>query len=193
MIIVWTEYDEATEVLAECAEQLVAEAGSRVANAMKPANAVRLDIEAALTSNKTDMVFLFGHGTPNPGEYLGNDGTPALDRASVALLAGRVVCGTFCSSVDGLGEHAAGARARFLGYRGELWVPFEAPYSSTFLDCGLAGPRALVGGASVESARGASESAYRKAARVLLNRRDVRDRVHGVFMELNADAVDAVP
>lgn len=117
VLVLSTDHDDAMRVLAQYAVALLGEVGSHMAAHLhaRPAAEAR----ARLAASRDEALFVFLHGRKRPLGIVDRDGT-VVDRRSIELLAGRVVCGT-CYSLDALADEAVERHgATIVGYAGEL-------------------------------------------------------------------------
>jgi hypothetical protein len=191
-MIVWTDYDLITGVLARYAQTLVAEALGRFLVLRPPANSQSDNVQQTLSQDGAAPLFFFGHGSFTPPEWYGQDLLPIVSNGTYHLLQDRLVYAICCHSINGIGQFATNFGITIVGYRGELCVFYEQPYEDLMQDCALAGPRALLNGASVQVAQDVSKEKYRKLAAELTATQDMNDQVIALFVEMNANAVELV-
>jgi hypothetical protein len=187
MILVSTNYDAVTSTLYQYAATLSARLGAGHVHLTSPAAVVK----ATLTSQPNTTMLFFGHGLTPPGVgMLANDGLPAVELGSVALLSRRTVAGTCCHG-DRLGALAAPNGFTLFGYKDLLRVPTTAPYVGDMQPAALAGPAVIAKGGSSASAARAATAEYSRRAQILFARNLPGDRVVALIFGLNASRVGA--
>jgi hypothetical protein len=146
-------------------------------------------VRAALEGHPEQPFFYFGHGRKHPLALIGRGETVILDADGLELLRNRLVCLTACHSVA-LGRQLQKRGVSLLGYRGLLRIFYEEPAATQMLHAALAGPRALLSGASLAAAKAAAVAAYDGLAAELYESPSLSLSVLGPFVEMNARAVD---
>ncbi|MDT7688046.1 MAG: hypothetical protein QOJ70_3486 [Acidobacteriota bacterium] len=184
MIIMYTEYDAVTGVLANYARRLNQELGAAVSRLIAPPAADAREAEVELAKNPSPF-FFFGHGV-RAGLIAQNLVTIDFNKTP-HLLSGRVVCATCCHSAAAL-KSAVGHGATVVGYDGFVAVFLIPPYSAMLEDCLLAGPRELARGGSAADAVRRTRGELRRAARKLIAG-PIEDQVYAPFLEMNANLV----
>ncbi|HKG59523.1 MAG TPA: hypothetical protein VKB05_07070 [Pyrinomonadaceae bacterium] len=186
MIIMYTEYDQETTVLAGYARQFNSEVASKVSNILGPPDtADARHAEATLTTNPAPF-FFFGHGIKS--------GLIAQDHATIDfnkdphLLSGRLVCATCCESETVLEGAARNHGATGIGYSGKVWLFLSPPYSELMEKCLLAGPRALAEGESAREAGRRAGSECERLAQELI-KGPIEDQVYAPFLQMNANRI----
>lgn len=188
VLVLSTDHDEAMRVLAQYATALIGEAGSHTTAHLhaKPAAESR----ARLAAGRDEALFVFLHGRKRPLGIVDRDGI-VVDRRSIGLLAGRMVCGT-CYSLDALADEAVERHgATIIGYAGELELVADEDHQSyavAMMEAVLAPHRKLLSGATAGTAAAAARAAY-----VALAKAWFKDGGAGVplslFMRVNARRV----
>ncbi|MGA2740782.1 MAG: hypothetical protein ABSG65_25515 [Bryobacteraceae bacterium] len=158
MIIVSTDYDRLTSVLAEFADELENYGGA--VQVLKKASSG--DLEKILGSSKSSVIF-FGHGKINPPSLLDQSESALWGSHAESLLEERVLYANACHSLEAL----AGLGVARIGFSGKLEVYDDQAYFAAQRDCILAGPRALLAGKTVREAADESKQAFRGRQREL--------------------------
>lgn len=186
MIIMFTDYDDETGVLAGYAQQFTAELGGLVSDLLcPPGRANASHAESVLASNPAPF-FFFGHGT--------KAGPTAQDGATIEfnkvphLLSRRIVCATCCESADVLENAMKMHETSGVGYAGDVYLFFEAPYSQLLQECLLASPRALAQGQSPSDAGRRAQNEFIILAQQLI-KGPIEDQLYATFLKMNADRV----
>lgn len=189
MIILYTEYDAVTRVLATYARQLNSELGAKVSKLLAPPDTADVGhVRAELAINPAPL-FFFGHGTRTG--LLSQDAEKIDFNGPTHLLSRRVVCATCCHAITALADASAEHEATVFGYDGYLAVFLNPPYSRLMEDCLLAGPRALAAGESAaEASRRTSRKLEMLAQQLIAG--PIEDQVYATFLQMNATLVRVI-
>ncbi len=175
MLVVFSNYDDATEILNKCATRFLQKATDRVCRSLGPPAATASAIELALTENQRVAVFFFGHGDLQTLSLMAHDKEPAIHPRNLKLLAERVVCATACFSWEILNNGAQAYDFTILGYKGILNLPLDFKYHESFVECVLAAPLQLLGGATARAARSEGAEVFEQVALRLVSSGSVGD------------------
>lgn len=189
MIIIYTEYDEVTGILAGYARQFGSELGAKVSKLLAaPDTADAEQAQAELASNSAPF-FFFGHGMRSG--LIAQNGAIIDFSGQPHLLARRLVCATCCYSTVALAAAVAEHGATVVGYDGEVAIFLTPPYSTLLEDCLLAGPRALVDGKSADEAGWRTRRKLELLAQQLIGG-PIEDQVYATFLQMNANLVKVI-
>jgi hypothetical protein len=189
MIILYTDYDPVTSVLASYARRLNEEVGAKVSKLLAPPDGADTQhAEAELADNPAPF-FFFGHG--NRSGLIAQDHATIDFNKTPHLLSDRLVCATCCQSTVALAAAAANHGATIVGYSGDLAVFLNPPYSHLMEDCLLSGPRALVSGKSAAEAGRHTRSELERLAQHLIAG-PIEDQVYAPFLQMNANLVKVI-
>jgi hypothetical protein len=192
-MIVWTDYDPDTTILARCAESFATEIGGYNFHLLGPPDKSQAAaVQQMLSSDNIAPFFFFGHGEEQPPEWYGQGHSPMIGNGTLYLLQGRLIYATCCHSIEGIGQSAANLGATIVGYNGVLYILRAQQHLNLFKECILAGPRLLLKRQPAYMAKEASEKAYSQLADQLTASPNMDDQVLAVFAAMNADAVGLV-
>ncbi len=189
MIILYTEYDRVTSVLATYARRLNAEIGANMSDLLEPPTTADARHAEGILAGNPAPLFFFGHGT-HVG-LIAQDGVVIDFNKDPHLLSKRLVCATCCQSAVALAKDAARHGATVVGYSGNVWVSLVPPYSQMLEDCLLAGPRALIAGESAVEAGKRTRNELNRLARKLIAG-PIEDQVYAPFLQINANLVKVI-
>jgi len=180
MIVVSTDYDRLTTILAEFAAEL--ESYDAEVRVLKKANS--LELENLLSSLTTSIIF-FGHGRIDPPRLLDQDQAALWDNKIAALLEQRVLYGNACHSLEAL----AGFGLARIGFSGKLEVHDDQGYYAAQRECILAGPRALLSGKTAAEAAEQSKQAFLSKQRELFHGSFGDSVIATLIFKPNADRI----
>ena len=186
MIIMYTDYDDVTGVLAGYAQQFTSEFADQLSTLLSPPHeADAIHAESVLAANRAPF-FFFGHGTK---AGLTAQNLAIIDFNQVPhLLSERLVCATCCESAEVLENAMKNHKASGIGYAGVVYLFLEAPYSRLMQECILASPRALARGQSPSQAGRGARDEFDRLARELI-KGSIEDQLYATFLNMNANRI----
>lgn len=180
MIVIYTNYDDVTEILETFALQFIVLAGSAITLDLGPPDdSISTNIQVQL-GGPTKSVFFFGHGRLHLSALEAQDEVPAIDGQNLHLLRDRLVYAACCDSTVILDPAVKKHNATVIGYNDKLRVPLGGRYRALMENCVLAGARALLSGQDAGDARKGIQQEFRLTAQQLIGTGRVRDAVMSV-------------
>ena len=165
MIVVSTDYNPVSRLLADFAAIFTRRAGGRVSQDLR--RAASTDVQAALAGDPSAPLIFFGHGTLAGGPQC-QDQVAAVS-GMPQLLANRFTCAFCCFSIDALAGAVQQHGATVLGFEGKFWLITYPPAAASYFSVPLLkGLDSLLAGSDAASARQDIEDEFRRMARQLL-------------------------
>jgi hypothetical protein len=167
MLVMVTNYEPISAVLAACARQFLNRHGAGVLAVAAPDWADWHHPDDWLRTYPGAALVFFGHGADEPPMFVSQVQRGFIDAGKIELLRGRFIYAVCCHAVNGVGKYVAGVGATLVGYRGKLGVPLREAYATKLAHCILAGLEKVRDNEPAEVVRNAACDAYWTTARNL--------------------------
>jgi hypothetical protein len=164
MLLIFTDYDQVSNVLNACALELSRRAKRQVKVRLGPPKSQAETIRELLVTYPEISLFYFGHGELPPSGLIGQDKIPAIHGKHLRLLKDRLVVAATCYSAQSLAAAVKRHGATVIGYRDEFLVSFRVKDKKLQAGCILAAALSLVGGGDAITARRELAEAFERAA-----------------------------
>jgi len=119
MLVIFTNYDQVSAVLEDCALQLVKKGNGRLTVKLGPPYSDSKGVQKTLMASENVTLFYFGHGELPPRGLVAQDMKPGIHSKNLDLLKNRLVFATSCYSAQSLAAASKRHGATVIGYRGK--------------------------------------------------------------------------
>jgi hypothetical protein len=190
MLVIFTRYDQVSEVLKDCALQLIKKANGRVTLKLGPPYSDSTRVIQTLKEQQEVALFYFGHGELPPNGLVAQDLKPGVYGRNLRLLKNRLVFASSCYSAQSLAAAAERHGATVIGYRGQMMVSFREKDRKLQKACVLAAALELLGGKDTATAIKAATDAYSKAADKFIKGNAEDSLIASAVYQVNAQAIE---
>lgn len=190
MLVIFTNYDQVSAVLQDCALQLVKEVNGSLTVKLGPPHSDSRGVQETLRESKNVALFYFGHGELPPKGLVAQDMKPGIHSKNLDLLKNRLVFATSCYSAQSLAAASKRHGATVIGYRGEMMVSFRGKDRKLQKKCILAAAMSLLAGNDAATAVKAAMNAYSDAAQKLIMGNVEDSAIASAVYQTNAQALE---
>src|SRR5271156_3269109 len=190
MLVIFTGYDQVSEVLKDCALQLIKKANGRLTLKLGPPYSDSTRVNQTLMAQRKVTLFYFGHGELPPKGLVAQDMKPGIYAKNLALLKNRLVFATSCYSAQSLPAAAEKHGATVIGYRGQMMVSFREKDRKLQKACVLSAALSLLAGNDAATAIKAATDAYNSAADRFIRGNAEDSVIASAVYRVNAQAVE---
>jgi hypothetical protein len=190
MLVIFTNYDQVSAVLKDCALQLVRKGNGRRTVKLGPPHSDSKGVQKTLMASQSVTLFYFGHGELPPRGLVAQDMKPGIHSKNLDLLKNRLVCATSCYSAQSLAAASKRHGATVIGYRGEMMVSFRDNDRKLQKRCILAAAMSLLAGNDAATAIKAAINAFSDAADKLIKGNVEDSTIASAVYQINAQALE---
>jgi hypothetical protein len=190
MLVIFTGYDQVSEVLKDCALQLIKKANGRLTLKLGPPDSDSKRVNQTLMARQKVTLFYFGHGELPPKGLVAQDMKPGIYARNLGLLKNRLVFATSCYSAQSLAAAAEKHGATVIGYRGQMMVSFRVKDRRLQKTCILAAALSLLAGKDAATAMKAAIDAYNSAADKFIRGNAEDSVIASAVYRVNAQAME---
>ena len=190
MLVIFTNYDQVSAVLKDCAVQLVKRGNGKITAKLGPPHSDSERVQKTLMATENVTLFYFGHGELPPRGLVAQDMKPGIHVKNLNLLKNRLVFATSCYSAQSLAAASKKHGATIIGYRGEMMVSFRNNDRKLQKQCILAAAMSLLAGNDAATAIKAAIKAYSDAAEKLIKENVEDSTIASAVYQINARALE---